>query len=375
MADAVARVALRRAIGQIRYRRPVPPGRADPPTAEIYRQLEADFGMLAPPIALHAAVPELLAASWLMLRESLVADAVLPRSDLEAVAAAVSAGNACPYCVTVHRATEQALPGTGRSATVQGWSRLVAHRDTASRPPGTAAEAARLVGVVTTFHYLNRLVNVFLSPSPLPSAVPGVLATPMLQVLGRFTGGHARRPHSAGESLRFLPTAPGQPPPAWAAADPILGEAFARAEAESEGEPPVERHFRQGAAYLRFSSAHPGHYDVMFRADLFEPDDAYLAAALVAREWLRSSSRRVVSEQGGTEDDAGEDGQAASPGRRPGVDLAGVGQIDQAQARGQANEQGGQRRGHDQGHGEGGQERRGGRGHARPSWWAARAWR
>jgi AhpD family alkylhydroperoxidase len=231
MADVVARVALRRAIGQIRYLRPVPPGRADPPTAEVYRQLESDFGMLAPPIALHAAVPELLAASWLMLRESLVADAVLPRSSLEAVAAAVSAGNACPYCVTVHRATEQALAGAGSAATVEGWSRLAADRNTAGRPPGTAAEAARLVGVVATFHYLNRLVNVFLAPSPLPSAVPDLLRGPMLQILGRFTGANASRHHPAGESLWLLPATPGHPRPAWAAADPIVGEAFARAAA------------------------------------------------------------------------------------------------------------------------------------------------
>ncbi|HEU5269843.1 MAG TPA: hypothetical protein VFU36_07955, partial [Jatrophihabitans sp.] len=223
MADAVARLALRRAINQIRYLRPVPPGRADPPAAAVYRQLEADFGMLAPPIALHAPVPELLAASWLMLRESLVADAVLPRASLETVAAEVSTGNACPYCVTVHRATEQALgrAGSDREHTagaqrsepaggsapdsIESWSRLVAHRDTAGRPPGTAAEAARLVGVVATFHYLNRLVNVFLAPSPLPSALPGPLRAPMLQVLGRFTGANAGRPHPAGRSLPLLP--------------------------------------------------------------------------------------------------------------------------------------------------------------------------
>lgn len=233
MADALARVALRRAINQIRYLRPVPPGRADPPTAEVYRQVEADFGMLAPPVALHAPVPELLAASWLMLRESLVADAVLPRSILESVAATVSAGNACPYCVTVHRATEQALAGAtaADAVRVESWSRLVAHRDTASRPPGTAEEAARLVGVVTTFHYLNRLVNVFLSPSPLPSALPGVLRSPMLQILGRYSGANANRRHPAGESLWLLPAAAGRPRPAWAAADPIVGEAFVRAAA------------------------------------------------------------------------------------------------------------------------------------------------
>src|SRR3954452_15973042 len=107
------RGALRRSINQIRYLEADPPSRADPLTAAVYRQLESDFGMLAPPVALHAAVPPLLAACWLMLRESLVADAPVSRATLEAVAAAVSAGNACPYCVTVHGATGQALASIG----------------------------------------------------------------------------------------------------------------------------------------------------------------------------------------------------------------------------------------------------------------------
>lgn len=230
MRDALLRAGLRRAIGQIRYLRPVPPGNGDPLTTAVYRQLESDFGMLAPPVALHAPVPELLAACWLVLRESLVADAVLPRGTLETVAAAVSAGNECPYCVTVHRATGQALAPIG-THTIESWARLAAHRDTADPAPGTAAAAARLIGVVATFHYLNRMVNVFLPESPLPAALPGAFQRSALQRLGRFTGATADRPHPAGASLKLLPARTGQPRPAWAEPDPILGEAFARAAA------------------------------------------------------------------------------------------------------------------------------------------------
>ncbi|MFL6163709.1 MAG: carboxymuconolactone decarboxylase family protein [Jatrophihabitantaceae bacterium] len=253
MPDAVLRVALRRAIGQVRYLQPVPPKAADPLTAATYQQLESDFGMLAPPVALHAAVPPLLAACWLMLRESLVADAPVSRATLEAVAAAVSAGNACPYCVTVHGATGQALAsiGDGRpeplTTEVVNWVDLAARRHTAGYPPGDAAAAARLVGVLATFHYLNRMVNVFLARSPLPGALPGMLRAPALQLLGRHAGATAGRHHPAGESLPLLPAATRRHRPAWAAADPILAEAFARATAaiEQTADVQVPRSVRQ----------------------------------------------------------------------------------------------------------------------------------
>jgi AhpD family alkylhydroperoxidase len=229
------RVALRRAINQIRYLEPVPPSHADPLTTAVYRQLESDFGMLAPPVALHAAVPQLLAACWLLLRESLVADAPVSREALEAVAAAVSAGNACPYCVTVHGATGRALAGVsadGRSDTAAAgdWARLVGIRSTAGPPPAEAAGAARLIGVVMTFSYLNRMVNVFLDPSPLPGALPGPLRRPAVHLLGRFAGATAGHRHVPGESLHLLPAATAATArPAWAESDPILGEAVGRA--------------------------------------------------------------------------------------------------------------------------------------------------
>jgi AhpD family alkylhydroperoxidase len=232
--ETAMRGALRRAINQVRFLEPVPPRRADPLTAAVYGQLESDFGMLAPPVALHAPVPQLLAACWLMLRESLVADAGIPRQTLEAVAAAVSASNACPYCVTVHGATGQALADEATEAPdpaagIADWARLVGLRSTAGRPPLDGAAAARLIGVVMTFHYLNRMVNVFLDPSPLPGALPEPLKRSAVRLLGRFAGATAGRRHVPGQSLHLLPAEPSGQRPAWAASDPILGEALARA--------------------------------------------------------------------------------------------------------------------------------------------------
>jgi AhpD family alkylhydroperoxidase len=227
------RGALRRALNQIRYLEPVPPSHADPLTAEVYRQLESDFGMLAPPVALHAPVPQLLAACWLLLRESLVADAPVSRATLEAVAAAVSAGNTCPYCVTVHGATGRALAranadGPSSTAEASNWARQVGLRSTAAPPPAETAGPARLIGVVMTFSYLNRMVNVFLDPSPLPGALPDLMRRPAVHLLGRFAGATAGRRHLPGESLHLLPRA-ATTRPAWAESDPILGEAVVRA--------------------------------------------------------------------------------------------------------------------------------------------------
>jgi len=104
MSATVAQRALRKSLGQIRYVSPVPPGAAAGLVAEVYAQVEHDFGMLAPPVALHSPAAGPLAASWMMLRETLVVQGVASRAAKETVAAAVSVENGCPYCVTVHNA-------------------------------------------------------------------------------------------------------------------------------------------------------------------------------------------------------------------------------------------------------------------------------
>src|SRR3954466_10645569 len=114
MAPGLVRFALRRTLRDVKYVEAVRPRHARGLVRDVYRQVERDFGMLAPPVALHSPAPEVLAAAWLMLRESLgagggwvgggagVGGGTGSGAGREAGAAAVSAANSCPYCVEVH---------------------------------------------------------------------------------------------------------------------------------------------------------------------------------------------------------------------------------------------------------------------------------
>ncbi|MEJ2856048.1 MULTISPECIES: carboxymuconolactone decarboxylase family protein [unclassified Saccharothrix] len=214
----IVRTALRRSLNQVRHVAPVRPGAATGLVAVVYADVEADFGMLAPPVALHSPAPVALAASWALLRETLVASGRAPRAVKEAVAASVSRSNACPYCVTVHTATLEGLTTT-TFEDVEAW----ADRSSPVRPV-PVDQLPELLGVAVAFHYLNRVVNVFLGESPLPANAPA----PARKFLGRFMGAGARGDRPPGTSLRLLPEGTPQADLAWSSDHPVIGEALAR---------------------------------------------------------------------------------------------------------------------------------------------------
>ncbi|QXV59033.1 carboxymuconolactone decarboxylase family protein [Amycolatopsis sp. TNS106] len=221
MAPALVRLALRRALREVRYVRPVPFGRATGLVRDVYRRLERDFGMLAPPVALHSPSPAVLAASWVMLRESLVANGETSRADREVVATLVSRENSCPYCVEVHG---MALDSLGRSSEA---SAIASGRPVADPRAGAMSTGARaeLTAVAFAFHYLNRVVSVFLGSSPLPSSVPDSARAKAKAVLGRFLRPVEEAP--PGDSLDLLPSGSGDF--AWAVGNPLIVDAFSRA--------------------------------------------------------------------------------------------------------------------------------------------------
>lgn len=237
---------------QIRYVSPVRAAAADGLTAQVYRQLERDFGLLAPPVTLHSPAAEVLAASWLMLRESLLVTGVVDRPVKEAVATAVSLGNECPFCVTVHSGTLHGLVRAADAATladdhvesladptlraVARWARASGSADTAARqqPPFPAEEAPELVGTAVLLHYLNRMVNVFLGEVPLPPGVPRLALGPVMRVLGGMIRAAADTTPEPGLSLPLLPPAPHPADLAWAAPSPTVADGFARAYAAVE---------------------------------------------------------------------------------------------------------------------------------------------
>ncbi|AVT32366.1 alkylhydroperoxidase [Plantactinospora sp. BC1] len=250
MGSLFARVARRASAAHIRHLARVAPGSETGLVAEVYQQMEADFGMVAPPIGLHAPAPAALAASWLMLRESLLAGGVVDRSVKEAVAAAVSVANRCPYCMEVHGAAMAGLSsGADADAIVAGrfdavadprvrelahWAWASGRPEAGGRPvPFPAEQAPEVIGVVVTFHYLNRMVSLFLTESPLPPVPAPALG--MVRRGARFVMGTlARRRPTPGTSLELLPDAPLPPDLCWAAGRPPVAAAFARAAAAVE---------------------------------------------------------------------------------------------------------------------------------------------
>nr|WTA64412.1 carboxymuconolactone decarboxylase family protein [Micromonospora sp. NBC_00855] len=240
MGRLLARATRRTTFAHIRYVRPVAPAAARGVVAEVYQQLVAEFGMLAPPVVLHSPAPDLLAASWVLLRETLLAQGTVPRRAREVVAAAVSAGNRCPYCVDVHGATVAGLGGPGEGGRIAGlgvdgvtdphlralgrWA-----RGDSLLPECDPTERAELVGVAVAFHYLNRMVNVFLQDSPLPPTPPparGVTWWVASRLMGALAGGDGGRP---GNSLGLLPARSVPPDLAWAQGQPPVAQALARA--------------------------------------------------------------------------------------------------------------------------------------------------
>jgi AhpD family alkylhydroperoxidase len=249
MGALLTRLTAGATLAHIRQVTPVAPAAATGLVAQVYAQVRRDFGMLAPPLLLHSPAPEPLAASWLLLRETLVAAGLVDRAAKEAIAAAVSLGNACPYCVDVHGTTLHGLArGSDAAAiaadrisavadpelrTIAAWARTTGRRAAAARHelPCPAEQVPEYIGVAVVFHYLNRMVNVFLAESPFPAGLPAGVRAGVQGLAGRLLRPIARRHREPGAALDLLPAAPLAADLSWAAGSPNIGAAFARAAA------------------------------------------------------------------------------------------------------------------------------------------------
>jgi AhpD family alkylhydroperoxidase len=218
--------------------------------SEVVRQIERDFGMLAPPFALHLPAPDLLSALWMIFREVMHARGV-GRDTKEAVAATVSATNVCPYCVDAHTTMLHALGGREPAAAIASGApdhitdpclrEVVAWAQATRQPdapilrnrPFPDRDAPELVGTAVAFHYVNRMVNIFATDSPFPltwqrsKPIARRVAAPLFRKL-------LSRTVTPGDSLKLLPAAELPRDLAWAAADSVIADAFARAAAAFE---------------------------------------------------------------------------------------------------------------------------------------------
>lgn len=242
MKNTIMANGLRRSLAQIRYVSPVMPATAGGLVGRVYAQAEQDFGMVAPPLALHSPAPSLLAAAWAMLRETLVVAGEADRTQKEVVAASVSAANTCPYCVAVHTAAAQEVtPGLDAAGIASGTLTSPLLRETAqwarsSAVPGSAAAPppgnfAELAGVAVNFQYLNRMVTIFLPESPLPPMTPKAIGGWVMGMLGSAMTSARAVP---GASLDALPDAQLPEEFSWAAGDSRIAATLAGATAAIE---------------------------------------------------------------------------------------------------------------------------------------------
>nr|ANY94456.1 hypothetical protein [Streptomyces sp. CB02366] len=229
------RAVLRGSLRQVRYVDVVAPRQARGLVARVYRETEEQFGVLAPPLALHSPAAASLAAAWLMLRETLLVDGRVSRAVKETVATEVSRANDCPYCVQVHQAVLGTLPPDGVGAGLLRWVREAGRQpgdgvaDGGEPFPLSGEQAPELCGVVVTFHYINRMVSFFLADSPMPARTPTPLRGPIMRTTALAMRPVAPGPLAPGDSLDLLPPAPLPPGLEWAEGSPFVAQALGRA--------------------------------------------------------------------------------------------------------------------------------------------------
>ena len=213
--------------------------------AAVYAQAAREFAVV-PPITIHSPVPEILAGMWSLTREAFIVGRP-GRARREMVAAGVSQTNKCPYCVEVHSAMLHATrdhdlarklssdAGAEEAAQAEPLIRwAISTRDpqapALAHPPFSPAEAQQILGTAAAFHFINRMVSIFLEESPVPAPVRASILKPLMRrligaTLGKRMTGVEAMP---GLSLALLPDAALPEQFRWAEPDPAVAGAIAR---------------------------------------------------------------------------------------------------------------------------------------------------
>ena len=226
----------------IKHVRAISTSEADGLVAQVYDQMKRDLGVTPEPLTLHAPAPEILAGVWSVFRESLIAGNVR-RGVKETVAATISDLNRCPWCVDahtmvlhatgdhevahviVHRQNDRDLDPKMQSVVAWAQATRSPNAEILAAPPFSSQNAAEFIGTAVVFHYLNRMVNVMLSETFLPSNE--LVKTVFKRVAGWLYSRTAHSSRSPGQSLELVPEAPLPEELAWAAPNPTIADAFA----------------------------------------------------------------------------------------------------------------------------------------------------
>ncbi len=208
------------------------PGHSHGRAADVYNQMRNEF-FVAGPFVLHGEIPELLAAAWAVVRETLfVGEADRGRKEL--IAWAVSQANQCPFCVDIHGAAKDAA--RAGDPILERWARMSSSDDAVNEtapnpaiPNDLDQHRAEYLGTLTAFHYLNRMVSVFLDDKmmPVPNALNGMTRPMTKMMMGHMID--KADGLTPGDALTLLPQHDSLTAwrPGWAADSPIVLSAMA----------------------------------------------------------------------------------------------------------------------------------------------------
>ncbi|MET8062726.1 carboxymuconolactone decarboxylase [Micromonospora sp. NPDC005313] len=245
----VGRVAASVVQRQVRHVTPVSASSASGVIEQVYQQVADEMRLVIPPALMHSPSPRVLAAYWTLMREPVLVSGAADRASKEAAATAVAVATICPYCVDMHSVSMYDLAGEydadqlaadrvddmrdPRLREISQWARGAQEAPDGPGMPAwlTPAQSAELIGTVTAMHYLTRMVNVFLSNFLLPPGLTGRARQRMKQGVARLLRETLRTHREPGRSLDLLPDAPLPADAGWAAGNPFIGGALARAAA------------------------------------------------------------------------------------------------------------------------------------------------
>lgn len=164
----------------------IKPSEATGVVKEVYDQLKSEMGDVVEPISMHALIPDLLTGIWGILRETVLVEDEVERKVKEAVGAAVSSSNECPYCVDAHTIMILGLKDklvadaivkkdlnlikNDKVREIVNWSFNTKNFKSmaVNNPPFPSTHAPEIIGTAVFFHYLNRMVTIFLGSTILP---------------------------------------------------------------------------------------------------------------------------------------------------------------------------------------------------------------
>lgn len=228
----------------VNFVKPIAPSKATGKLAEVYQQIQKDF-MIATPFTVHSSHADLVMGTFAMERESMFYG-IVPREQKESIAAGVSTTNECPYCIDAHTmmmaavdagdAADSIYTGKGK---IQDevirqrfeWAKSTYKPDAPiiRNPPFKREEVPEIFGAALTFHYINRMVNIFLDEALMPGINNLGFAKNLMRKMaaGTMMKSAMLRKTIPGESLQFLPEADLSDDLVWASDNELIAGVFA----------------------------------------------------------------------------------------------------------------------------------------------------